>query len=98
MDILDEEDTPLLPGEDPDGDPALGVCGPAEVAALSHLYRAEVYRSTVWRQRLDQTTNWAVISTGIGLSLSFASEKASPFPIVIVGLLLLIAAEHTHHT
>ncbi len=70
--------------------PAEGICGSAEVTALSHLYRAEVYRSTVWRQRLDQTTNWAVISTGIGLSVAFANERASPFPIVLVGALCIV--------
>ena len=25
----------------------------AEIGALAHLYRGEVYRSTVWRTRLD---------------------------------------------
>ncbi|WP_432444722.1 DUF2270 domain-containing protein, partial [Salmonella enterica] len=29
----------------------------AEVGALAHLYRGEVYRSTIWRTRLDNTTN-----------------------------------------
>ncbi|MFN7164516.1 MAG: DUF2270 domain-containing protein [Hyphomonas sp.] len=84
MDTLDETeaDHAVLPAE--------GLCGPSEVTALSHLYRAEVYRSTVWRQRLDQTTNWAVISTGIGLSVAFANERASPFPIVLVGLLCIV--------
>jgi uncharacterized membrane protein len=75
---------------DPDGDPPTGICGNKEVGAIAHLYRAEVYRSTVWRQRLDQTTNWAVISTGIGLSAAFASERASPFPIVLVGALCIM--------
>jgi uncharacterized membrane protein len=32
---------------------------PAELAVIAHLYRGEVYRSTVWRTRLDATTNWA---------------------------------------
>jgi uncharacterized membrane protein len=84
MDTMDETevDQVVLPQE--------GLCGPSEVTALSHLYRAEVYRSTVWRQRLDQTTNWAVISTGIGLSVAFANERASPFPIVLVGMLCIV--------
>jgi uncharacterized membrane protein len=33
----------------------------AELGALAHLYRGELYRSKVWRQRLDATTNWAVV-------------------------------------
>lgn len=73
-----------------DEDPPYGICESKEVGAIAHLYRAEVYRSTIWRQRLDQTTNWAVISTGIGLSVSFASVSASPFPIVLVGLLCVV--------
>ncbi|MEM6653118.1 MAG: DUF2270 domain-containing protein [Pseudomonadota bacterium] len=72
---------------DPDQDPPEAICGSAEVGALAHLYRAEVYRSTIWRQRLDMTTNWAVVSTGIAFSVSFANEQASPLPIVLVGLL-----------
>jgi uncharacterized membrane protein len=39
----------------------------AEIGALAHLYRGEVYRSTVWRTRLDSSTNWAVVTTGMML-------------------------------
>ena len=60
----------------------------ADITALAHLYRGEVYRSTVWRTRLDATTNWAVLTTGIALSLTFSSESASPLPLVVVGLLV----------
>ncbi len=73
-----------------DLDPPEGIAGAKEIGALAHLYRAEVYRSTIWRQRLDQTTSWAVVSTGIGLSVAFASASASPFPIVLVGLLCVV--------
>ena len=62
--------------------------GTSEITALSHLYRGELYRSTVWRTRLDTTTNWAVLTTGIALSLTFSSETASPLPLVLVGLLV----------
>lgn len=60
----------------------------ADITALSHLYRGELYRSTVWRTRLDATTNWAVVTTGLALSLTFSSETASPLPLVLVGLLV----------
>ncbi len=76
--------------QDPDEDPVEPIVGSAEAGALAHLYRAEVYRSTIWRQRLDMTTNWAVVSTGIALSVSFASANASPLPIVLVGLLSVL--------
>src|ERR1700719_2080321 len=63
---------------------------PADITALSHLYRGELYRSTVWRTRLDATTNWAVVTTGIALSLTFSSPTASPLPLVLVGLLVAV--------
>jgi uncharacterized membrane protein len=62
----------------------------AEISALAHLYRGELYRSTVWRTRLDATTNWAVLTTGIALSLTFSSAAASPLPLVLVGLLVAV--------
>ena len=62
----------------------------AELGALAHLYRGEVYRSTIWRTRLDATTNWAVASLGIALSVSFASKDASPLPLLLVGLLAIV--------
>ena len=32
------------------------------VTSMVHFFRAEVSRANVWRQRLDTTTNWAVVS------------------------------------
>src|ERR1043166_6566388 len=64
--------------------------GPAEIGALAHLYRGEVYRSTVWRTRLDSSTNWAVVTTGIALSATYARADASPLPMVLVGLLVTV--------
>jgi len=62
----------------------------AEIGALAHLYRGEVYRSTVWRTRLDSSTNWAVVTTGIALSATFSNSEASPLPMVLVGLLVSV--------
>ena len=62
----------------------------ADIGALAHLYRGELYRSTVWRTRLDATTNWAVLTTGIALSLTFSSPSASSLPLVLVGLLVAV--------
>src|SRR5258708_39895806 len=62
----------------------------AEVGAIAHLYRGEVYRSTIWRTRLDNTTNWAIVTMGIALSTTFASPEASPLPLLLVVLLLAV--------
>jgi uncharacterized membrane protein len=62
----------------------------AEIGALAHLYRGEVYRSTVWRTRLDTTTNWSVVTLGVALSITYSSPDASPLPLVLVGVLILL--------
>lgn len=62
----------------------------AEIGAIAHLYRGEVYRSTVWRTRLDTTTNWAVVTTGIAFSIAFSGTNASPLPLILVGLLVIV--------
>jgi len=57
---------------------------------LAHLYRGEMYRSKIWRTRLDSTTNWAVATTGIALSVSFGNAYNSPLPLVLVALMSLV--------
>lgn len=61
----------------------------AEMGVIAHLYRGEVYRSTIWRTRLDTTTNWSVVTLGVALSITFSSPQASPLPLVLVGILII---------
>ncbi len=93
------EDTDRVPAHGQD--PAAGktAAGPghapddlssAQLGAIAHLYRGEVYCSTMWRGRLVNTTNWAVVTTGIALSISFSSTTASPLPLILVGLLVAV--------
>ncbi len=58
------------------------------VTAMVHLFRAEVSRANVWRQRLDTTTNWAVVSTGAALSVSF-SQPSVHHGVIILNTLLV---------
>lgn len=60
----------------------------AEIGALAHLYRGEVYRSTIWRTRLDMTTNWSVVTLGIAMSVAFSDPDSSPLPLLLVGILI----------
>jgi len=73
-----------------DIDPIEAVSGSKEIGALAHLYRGEVYRSTIWRQRLDTTTNWAVLTTGVALSITFATAESSPLPMVLAGFMTVM--------
>jgi uncharacterized membrane protein len=62
----------------------------AEMGALAHLYRGELYHSTIWRTRLDNTTNWAVAALGFTMSASFAHPEASALPLVLIGILIVV--------
>jgi uncharacterized membrane protein len=57
---------------------------------LAHLYRGEMYRSKIWRTRLDATTNWAVATTGIALFVTASNASNSPLPLVLVALMSLV--------
>lgn len=43
--------------------------------AMVHFFRAEVQRANIWRQRLDTTTNWAVVTTGAAISFAFTQPS-----------------------
>ena len=62
----------------------------AEIGAIAHLYRGEMYRSKIWRTRLDATTNWAVVTTGLAMSIAFSAADATPLPIVLVSFLVTV--------
>lgn len=66
------------------------------ISAIVHLYRGELYRANAWRLRLDQTTNWAVLTAAGVLTYSFGENHPSPWSIIaglaIVTLFLFIEA------
>jgi uncharacterized membrane protein len=58
--------------------------------AMVHFFRSEIQRSNVWRQRLDATTNWAVIVTGAVISISFSDGLDNHGAIILSTLLITI--------
>ncbi|MCG8466974.1 MAG: DUF2270 domain-containing protein [Gemmatimonadetes bacterium] len=56
---------------------------------LVHLYRAAVGHGDIWRQRLDATTNWAVITTAAVLTFAF-SNAATPHFVMLLALLFVL--------
>lgn len=58
--------------------------------AMVHFYRAEVTRSNTWRQRLDNTTNWAVITTGAALTFTFGAPANTHLVILLDTLLVFL--------
>jgi uncharacterized membrane protein len=58
--------------------------------AMAHFYRGEVQRSNTWRNRLDTTTNWAVLSAGAMLSFAFSSPNTPHFVIPVDSILVAV--------
>ncbi len=54
-----------------------------------HYYRAEVYRETNWRNRLDVTTNWSIVVTAAILSYTFGNANA-PHATIIMNYLIVL--------
>ncbi len=60
------------------------------VTAMVHFFRAEIQRANVWRQRLDTTTNWAVVTTAGTLSIAFSQVDSSHAVIILNTLLVTL--------
>lgn len=56
--------------------------------AMAHFYRGEVQRSNTWRLRLDNTTNWSVVTAGAVLTFVFGSAEHSHVAILISFVLI----------
>ncbi|GAA0309304.1 putative membrane protein [Halarchaeum solikamskense] len=56
--------------------------------AMAHLYRGEIHRMKYWRERLDKTTNWAVIVMAAILTWAFSSPN-NPHYIILIGIAML---------
>jgi len=75
------------------------------VMAVAHLYRAEMNRMSVWRQRLDVTTNWAVILATALTTFTLGSAEV-PHYTLLLGLALVFISillegrryRHLHHS
>jgi uncharacterized membrane protein len=56
--------------------------------SMAHLYRGEIHRMRFWRERLDRTTNWAVIVIAAILTWAFSSES-NPHYVLLAGASIL---------
>lgn len=55
---------------------------------MGHLYRGEMSRTTMWRDRLDKTTNWAVVVTAAILTFAFSS-RTNPHFVILGGIVIV---------
>lgn len=74
-------------------------------ATIAHLYRGEMTRMSVWRQRLDVTSNWTVILATALTTFTLGSTDV-PHYTLLLGLALVIISillegrryRHLHHS
>jgi uncharacterized membrane protein len=58
------------------------------ISAIVHLYRGELDRATNWRNRLDTTTNWAILTTAGLLTFSYGGDQNSHW-VLLLGFVLV---------
>jgi uncharacterized membrane protein len=73
--------------------------------AIAHLYRGEMHRMTVWRQRLDVTSNWAILLTVALTTFTLGAMEVPHFTLLLglalIGISVLIEGRryrHLHHS
>lgn len=57
-------------------------------SAFAHLYRGEVHRMKLWRQRMDRTTHWAIISL-FGILTWVFSNANRPHYLLLFGVIIM---------
>lgn len=62
----------------------------APSSSMAHLYRGEVHRMKYWRERLDRTSNWAVLVMSGVLTWGFSGNER-PHYILLLGAAALAA-------
>jgi len=78
---------------------------PQIATLIAHLYRGEMNRLTVWRQRLDVTSNWAIV-LATGLATFTLGHREVPHYTLLLGLALFSISliiegrryRHLHHS
>jgi uncharacterized membrane protein len=58
------------------------------VSSLAHQYRAAVQHTNSFRTRLDVTTNWAVVVTGVSISIAFSQPNVHHGVLILNALLI----------
>jgi len=89
----------------PDFDPLPDAAPTDRLTAFVHLYRGEMHRMTMWRQRLDITSNWAIILTTGLTTFTLGAQEVPHYTLLlglaIIAISILIEARryrHLHHS
>ncbi len=88
------EEKNSLPGDEVDDALRFPAFTGSDATTMAHFYRGEMNRLTIWRTRMDATTNWAILSTVGLLSFSFQNPHAdATFLFMMASLWFLLTVE-----
>ena len=62
---------------------------PPPVAATIHIYRGLMDRAATWRLRIDNPTNWAIVTSGTAVSFTL-SDETHPHAVLLLLMLFVI--------
>ncbi|MFO7791450.1 MAG: DUF2270 domain-containing protein [Candidatus Saliniplasma sp.] len=75
--------------KDPDPEDFVEIMEMSDFSTIvSHMYRGEVQRANVWRQRLDRTTNWAILILSALITWTY-TEPSRPHELLLFGVLFI---------
>ncbi|TVQ23885.1 MAG: DUF2270 domain-containing protein [Spirochaetaceae bacterium] len=66
------------------------IAGRDYYTTMSHFYRGELGRALVWRQRLDATTNWAILAATGVITFALGSETVSHIVFMLANMLVFL--------
>ncbi len=62
---------------------------PPPVAATIHIYRGLMDSASTWRTRIDNSTNWAIITSGTAVSFAL-SDESHPHVVLLLVMFLTV--------
>src|SRR5215212_7026511 len=63
---------------------------PPPVSATVHIYRGLMDRASTWRLRIDNPTNWAIITCGTSVSFTLSDETHSHAVLLLIMLFTIM--------
>jgi len=60
------------------------------ITSMVHFYRGEMSRANTWRNRLDATTNWAVVTVAATLTFTFSDPLHTHATLLLTNLLIAV--------
>lgn len=88
-DVEESKEQNSKPPDDIGDDMFEDTSGMSPNSAFAHLYRGEIHRMKLWRERMDRTTHWAIISL-FGILTWVFSTSGRPHYLLLFGVIVML--------